>query len=262
MQQTGPAQLFVWSDGFVWTSWRYAGNRTHRYAANLVLSAGDQPLLLEPEGQPAMHCKAALCAVGAKRRIDATDIPFLSLNLDPDTPAALTLHRLLGPGVIRTLSDAFASAYAAPTLEVLGGHADVQQVRKLTGTLIHAVGQQLGATEDVQLDDRIRRVANRLRQQSEPQVCLSELAELAGLSPSHLMHLFREQLGLSMRNFLLWQKMRQALRRIVLGEPLTQVAHQCGFADSAHLTRTFQAFYAIRPSLLRDRNYVQAVYLE
>ena len=58
MQQTGPAQLFVWSDGFVWTSWRYAGNRTHRYAANLVLSAGDQPLLLEPEGQPAMHCKA------------------------------------------------------------------------------------------------------------------------------------------------------------------------------------------------------------
>ena len=262
MQETGPARLYVWSDGFVWTSWDYVGNQTHRYAANLVLTPGAQPLGLEPAGRPPISCRAALCAVGAKRRIDATKIPFLSLNLDPDTPTALAWHALLGPGVIRPLADAFVDPLAVPIRDLLAGRTARSQVRPLAHALTAAVATQLGEARPCPLDGRIRRVADHLRDQSAPQVRLPELAELAGLSPSHLMHLFRDQIGLSMRNFLLWQKMRQALHRIVMDEPLTYVAHQCGFADSAHLTRTFQAFYAIQPSRLRDRNYVQAVYLE
>ena len=38
---------------------------------------------------------------------------------------------------------------------------------------------------------------------------------------------------------------------------LTGIAHDCGFADSSHLTRTFRAFYAVKPSVLLDSSYVQ-----
>lgn len=240
----------------MWASWSYAGSMTHRYAANVVMALQGRQLTLEAEGQAVVHCAAALCAVGASRRIDATDTPFLSLNLDPDTPGARRLRHVVQERSVLHLNEQVAAQFSERAFAFLEGRLDSAQSRQLGDNIVAAVVATGSTWPD--LDPRVETIVSVLRRDVPHRVDVSGLAAIVDLSPGYLMHLFRQQLGLSMGNFLLWQKMRRALTLILQGQSLTRVAQACGFSDSSHLTRTFQGFYAVRPSDLCDSSYVQA----
>ena len=53
-----------------------------------------------------------------------------------------------------------------------------------------------------------------------------------------LQHLFRDQVGVPIRRYLLWHRYLTALSLLADGASVTRAAHAAGFADSAHLTRT------------------------
>jgi AraC-like DNA-binding protein len=76
------------------------------------------------------------------------------------------------------------------------------------------------------------------------------LAERAHLSPSRFQVLFREATGLPVRNYLLWRRLLEAVERLQAGEPVTAVAHATGFADAAHLSRSFRRIIGAAPSSL------------
>lgn len=76
------------------------------------------------------------------------------------------------------------------------------------------------------------------------------LAERAHLSPSRFQVLFREATGLPVRNYLLWRRLLEATARLQAGEPVTAVAHATGFADAAHLSRSFRRIIGAAPSSL------------
>jgi AraC-like DNA-binding protein len=51
-----------------------------------------------------------------------------------------------------------------------------------------------------------------------------------------------------------------ALTQIVRGVSLTTAAHEAGFADSAHLSRTFKHMFGLTPSeLFKNNQYIQVV---
>jgi AraC-like DNA-binding protein len=58
------------------------------------------------------------------------------------------------------------------------------------------------------------------------------------LSESRLQHLFRDQVGVPIRRYLLWHRYLTALSLLADGASVTRAAHAAGFAGSAHLTRT------------------------
>ena len=65
--------------------------------------------------------------------------------------------------------------------------------------------------------------------------------------------------GLPLRRYLLWLRLQDAVQAIAAGAPLTDAAHAAGFADSAHLSRTFRRMFGITPSdLARGSQFVQA----
>jgi len=74
------------------------------------------------------------------------------------------------------------------------------------------------------------------------------LAAEAGVSPSRLAHLLREQVGTTLRAYVRWCRLRRAVDRIREGETLTGAAHAAGFADSAHMSRTFRRMFGVTPS--------------
>jgi len=71
----------------------------------------------------------------------------------------------------------------------------------------------------------------------------AELARAAGVSESRLAALFRREAGVAIRPFVLWTRLQRAVEVAAAGASLTEAAHAAGFADSAHLARTFRRMF-------------------
>ncbi|MES3040750.1 MAG: AraC family transcriptional regulator [Pseudomonadota bacterium] len=249
------AFLYLWDDRFLWVSRSFRGALTRRYATSLIVAIESKPLILKLPGEDAKPVLAAVCASGAKRGVTAVDTPFLGLNFDPGTTEAVWLESLIAPALVQEVSRASLSFCDPEMAAMLDGRLDGTQARALSDHLMQAlIGQAL---PEVKIDPRVRYIADHLRATLPAVLQVEPLAQQVSLSPTRLMHLFSDQIGLSMSSFLLWQKMRRAVSIIQSGLPLTEIAHACGFSDSSHMTRTFQAFYAVRPSALADPNFVQ-----
>lgn len=89
---------------------------------------------------------------------------------------------------------------------------------------------------------------------------LPVLANQVALSPSRLRHLFVEQVGISFQRYVLWRRLIGALLLSQQTGSLTTAAHQAGFADSAHLSRTVRATFGIKPSEIFGRSYLVQVH--
>ncbi|HZP06420.1 MAG TPA: AraC family transcriptional regulator [Terracidiphilus sp.] len=90
-------------------------------------------------------------------------------------------------------------------------------------------------------------IAN-IRRSLDAPIKVAALAKAVHRSPSRLAHRFREATGVSMRRYVLWCRLRAALDAALRGSSLTAAAHLAGFADSAHLSRTFRAMFGVAPS--------------
>jgi transcriptional regulator GlxA family with amidase domain len=82
---------------------------------------------------------------------------------------------------------------------------------------------------------------------------LAALAEVVGLSPGRLMHAFTASIGIPLRPYLGWLRLQRAAVAVVGGAPLSDAAHAAGFADAAHMTRTFRKMFGTPPSALAPR---------
>ena len=78
----------------------------------------------------------------------------------------------------------------------------------------------------------------------------AEVAARVDISASRLTHLFTDQVGIPLRRYVLWLRLRIAMTRVQAGDDLTGAAHAAGFADSAHLTRTCRQMFGLPPSVI------------
>jgi AraC family transcriptional regulator len=109
------------------------------------------------------------------------------------------------------------------------------------------------------LDARVARATKILRSLPERHLPLSQLAAEVHLSAVRLAHIFPAEIGLPVRRYLLWLRLIDAIEKVALGADLTNAAHDAGFSDSAHLTRTFRRMFGMPPSALKALDkYVQA----
>jgi AraC-like DNA-binding protein len=78
-------------------------------------------------------------------------------------------------------------------------------------------------------------------------VSLDVLAQAVHLSKSHLVRLFRTQVGLPPHAYLLRLRISRACRLLAGGMPIAEAAHAAGFADQSHLTRHFKYYLGLTP---------------
>ncbi len=106
----------------------------------------------------------------------------------------------------------------------------------------------LGSSSGQGFDHRLRIVIEELLRNSLESVPVERLAELAGISPSRLAHLFKEHVGIPIRMFRAWARLKTAALLLKEGANLTEAAHGAGFYDSAHFTNTFKENFGLPPS--------------
>lgn len=76
---------------------------------------------------------------------------------------------------------------------------------------------------------------------------LSQLSRASFLSESRLAHLFKEQLGISVHQCILWKKILLAVLKSREGYSLTECAHYVGFSDSSHFDKVFKKMFGVNP---------------
>lgn len=76
------------------------------------------------------------------------------------------------------------------------------------------------------------------------------LASMVHLSESRFTHLFRQQTGLPLSRYLLWLRLFDGVAAVARGDNMTRAAHRAGFADLAHMSRSFRSTFGVVPSEL------------
>ncbi|MNY50891.1 Arabinose operon regulatory protein [compost metagenome] len=99
-----------------------------------------------------------------------------------------------------------------------------------------------------------------LNQPGKNTVKIKELADAIHISPSRLIHLFTDHVGIPIRKYILWRKMLTTLHKLMETENLTVAAIDGGFYDSPHFNRTFKKMFGISPLLLRQNSQIIQVY--
>ncbi len=100
------------------------------------------------------------------------------------------------------------------------------------------------------VDNRINAALAFLRDSPEAYDSIGALSARVHLSPSRFAHLFKKVVGVPVRRYVLWLKMRRALDLAIAGDSLTTAALSAGFADSAHLSRSVRGMMGVAPEFL------------
>lgn len=110
-----------------------------------------------------------------------------------------------------------------------------------------------------QIDERMQKLITELKKDDEFLPSAKDAANVCHLSESRFLHLFKKELGLPFRKYILWIKLRRTLKYLKMGCSLTEAAHVGGFSDSAHLSRYFKESFGLSPSeVFQNSQFIQA----
>jgi AraC-like DNA-binding protein len=167
------------------------------------------------------------------------------LFIDPESAAGRAIRgRLFAEGPVARLDP----AALAPDLEALasawGSGAPTERYRAIGRDM---VGRLAAAApgQSALPDPRVARILAELDRRIEGAVSLSDCSAGIYLSESRLRHIFADETGLPFKSYLLWRRLGRAVELYADGASLTEAAHQAGFADSAHFSRTFRRTFGL-----------------
>jgi transcriptional regulator GlxA family with amidase domain len=99
---------------------------------------------------------------------------------------------------------------------------------------------------------RLRRVIDYLDANLPGRINLTDLAELAGLSPAHFSRAFKASTGMAPYQWQLDARIRRAQAQLLdTDASLDEVAERTGFADAVHFGRTFRKLTGAAPAAWR-----------
>lgn len=242
----GAGHLMLWPGRAV-----YAGpllkNEIHAHHAIQISVALDGTLSLQAPPARRWRAYRAVATAPDKAHRLRCDGPIVQVYLDPESAAGVALRDRIGPAGVEPI--ALDDDRALEALRADGG--GLPDADLVLGFVDGLAGAATPDPSSRSIDPRVRRVLSILRAAPGEQVSLGELAGEVGLSASRLGALFRRDVGIPVRRYRLWLRLISAIEILSSDGGLTTAAHEAGFSDSAHMSRTFRRMFGMPPSALR-----------
>lgn len=170
-----------------------------------------------------------------------------------------TAYGLAGPIALADrvwdVDDPFLALSARRLFEAVGpGHGLLAE--QLALTLAFHVADRYGTPDPARLEPpgalrkgTLERVVAFIRSDPAAAITLSDLAGLAGLSPSQFLRAFKRSTGTTPHRFLLSERVAIAEDMLTHSElPLAEIAVACGFSSQSHLGTAFRAATGVTPA--------------
>lgn len=114
-----------------------------------------------------------------------------------------------------------------------------------------------------QVDSRILESVKTINRTEYNKISLNKLSEISKLSEGRFTHLFKEEIGIPIRKYLLWRRLLEAVELIKEGSSFTDAAYEAGFSDSPHLCRTFKDSFGLTlRTIFNNSQFIQLFFCE
>lgn len=172
---------------------------------------------------------------------------------------SLTSHKFLDlSGRYLTILIDNESAFTPENLE------DVIGVSQSTYNSIEEIDvllKSLNLLKEKVFDERIQKSLKFVNNSNElGDIRANDISKVVGLSESRFLHLFKEQVGVPFRKYILWKKLKNAIGLVANSEGanLTEIAHEAGFSDSAHLSKVIKSSFGLSPTeIMKNSQFIQ-----
>jgi AraC-like DNA-binding protein len=178
--------------------------------------------------------------------LDGSGREVVIAYLDPESEEGRRLGAQRAP--IRAIAPAAVGAIRTTTAAALSTPISPEAAIHLFRDILAQLGAR--SEQSGRPEDRVRKVLLAVRAEPTRRWRVAEMAEAAGLSGRRFREVFASQVGLGCRQYLLWTRLESALRELARGASITEAALAAGFADAAHLTRTYRRMVGIPPSAI------------
>lgn len=100
------------------------------------------------------------------------------------------------------------------------------------------------------LDDRVQKCLGIIEKEHLSfNKMIPTLVSKVFLSESRLSHIFKDHIGVSLKSYLVWDKLRKAMNLyLTQGKNFNYAALEVGFFDQAHLSKAFKSLFGVSPS--------------
>lgn len=248
MQTIATGRIAFWEGGSLWVfdvpeaPGAPTRNDMHaHHAYQLTFSLGGAfSLHLEHHAVPGPY---AMVAPNVEHAFEARGLVAL-LFIEPESRAGRSLTQLIAGEPAAAIST--EQARDAPSL-IKAAFADPHDPRGALRSVGMEIANRIaGHTQRVKEPDRrVRQIIKWAGDNLDGALSMNEAAKHIGLSPGRASHLFVEETGLPFRTYLLWLRVVRAVDARLEGRSLTEAAQAAGFADSAHLSRTFKRMFGL-----------------
>lgn len=141
-----------------------------------------------------------------------------------------------------------------------GLHLDAQKNDRTTvmDTILKAFKN---ATEPITNEPRIEKCLHYLNGTTlSYNDMIKELKLVTYLSESRLSHLFKAEMGISIKRFFVWTNLKKTIEQVVNGEKnMYQASIENGFYDQAHLSKAFKKIFGVTPSYTYNSRMIQVL---
>lgn len=104
-------------------------------------------------------------------------------------------------------------------------------------------------TDTVTVDHRIKRVLRYMIDHYYEPITVQDMAELTGLSPVYFGYFFKQETGMSFRQYLTSIRLNRAEDMLQSGEyNVSEVSSACGFSDIFYFSKVFKESRGVSPS--------------
>jgi AraC-like DNA-binding protein len=249
----GEGDFVAWDSGCMLIGRAHAATGVHAHHA-VQLSFGEEDgIAFRPsEKEDWASYQGVVIQSRTPHAMDASTVrTSATLLIEPEAPIGRALaQRFTAHGISAVPRSAFSDA-ASTLFATWRQH----QHREETANAARAAVSVAAGIEppSVVSDERVLRAIAFIKANLSAPLTLEMAASEAFLSPTRFRHLFVEQTGTAFRPYVLWRRFLRSWSLVRAGASLSTAAHEAGFADAAHLTRTSQRMFGFAPSALLVR---------
>jgi AraC-like DNA-binding protein len=251
LRVAGIGRILFWQGGSLWIGRDAGHSRPHAHHAlqiSLSLDEGGSVFLRRAGEQEWSGYRGAVIRSHSRHEFDGRGGSVAQVFVEPETAPGRALTARFASEDISALPAADLAMGAELRSCRAGRRADDAALLGAARRFVAALAGSVAAPPppNARVDAAVGFISRRL----DTGIALADVAAHVHLSPSRLRHLFVQETGSTYRGYVLWLRMNRAVAAMMGGHSWTEAAHEAGFADSAHLSRTFRRMFGVSPAMI------------